>query len=150
MAKEQEASILLVSEQYRNPDNSGWHSDNRGEAAIDVLPRVNTQVSSTERGNEYIRYVPNGTAVYSCYYSPNASLEMFQAELDDLEGSIKQWPGPIIVAGDFNAKSRSWSEGPEDRRGQLLDETMVSLDLIVTNQPGMATLERRASSLVLT
>ena len=26
-AEEQEASILLVSEQYRNPDNGGWHSD---------------------------------------------------------------------------------------------------------------------------
>ena len=47
-AEEQEASILLVSEQYRNPDNSGWHSDNRGDAAIHVLPRVNTQVNSTE------------------------------------------------------------------------------------------------------
>ena len=39
-AKEQEASILLVSEQYRNPNNSGWHSDNRGDAAIHVLPRM--------------------------------------------------------------------------------------------------------------
>ena len=47
------------------------------------------------------------TAVYSCYYSPNASLEIFQADLDDLEGSIRQWPGPIIVAGDFKVKSRS-------------------------------------------
>ena len=117
--------------------------------AIHVLPRVNTQVSSTTRGNGYIRYVLDGTAVYCCYYSPNASVEIFQADLDDLEGSIRQWPGPIIVAGDFNAKSRSWSGGPEDRRGQLLDEMMVSLDLIVINQPGMATFERRASSSVL-
>ena len=69
-AKEQGASILLLSEQYRN-------SDNRGDAAIHVLPRVNPQVSSTERGNGYIRCVLDGTAVYSCYYSPNASLEIF-------------------------------------------------------------------------
>ena len=106
-AKEQEASIILVSVQYSNPNNSGWHSDNRGDAAIHVLPRANTQVSSTERGNGYIRCVLNGTTVYSCYYSPNASLEIFQADLDDLEGSIRQWPGPIIVVEDFNAKSRS-------------------------------------------
>ena len=91
----------------------------------------------------------DGTAVYSCYYSPNASLDIFQADLDGLERSIRQWPGPIIVAGDFNAKSRSWSRGPEDRRGQLLDEMMVSLDLIVINQPGMATFQRRASSSIL-
>ena len=148
-AKEQEASILLVSEQYRNPDNSGWHSDNRGDAAIHVLRKVNTKVSSKERGNGYIRCLLDGTAVYSCYYPPNATLEIFQADLDDLEGRIRQWPGPIIVAGDFNAKSRSWSGGPEDRRGQILDETMDPLDLIVINQPGMATFEKRASSLVL-
>ena len=47
-AKEQEASILFVSEQYRNPDNSGWHSDNMGDAVIHVLPRADTQVSLTE------------------------------------------------------------------------------------------------------
>ena len=146
-AKEQEASILLGSKQYKNPDNSGWHSDNRGDAVIHVLPRANTQVSSTERGNGYIRCVLDCTVVYSCYYPPNASLEIFQADLDDLEGSIR--PGPIIVAGDFNAKSRSRSGGPEDRRGQLLDEMMVSLDLIMINHPGMATFERKASSSVL-
>ena len=70
-------------------------------------------------------------------------------DLDDLEGSIRQWPGLIIVAGDFNAKSRSWSGGLEDRTGQFLDKMMVSLDLIVINQPGMATFKRRASSSVL-
>ena len=91
----------------------------------------------------------DGTAVYSCYYSPEASLEIFQADFDDLEGSIRQWSRPIIVVGDLNAKSRSWSGGLEDRRGQLLDEMMVSLDLTVINQPGMATFERRASSSVL-
>ena len=76
-AKEQEASILLISKQYKNPDNSGWHSDKRGDAAIHVLPRANMQESSTERGNGYVRCVLDGTAVYSCYYSPNASLDIF-------------------------------------------------------------------------
>ena len=50
---------------------------------------------------------------------------------------------------DFNATSRSWSGGPDDRIGQLLDEMMVLLDLIVINQPGMATFQRRALSSVL-
>ena len=87
--------------------------------------------------------------IAATYYSPNSSLEIFQTDLDDLEGSIRQWPGPIIVAGDFNAKSSSWNGSPEDRRGQLLDDMMVSFNLIVINQPGMATFERRASSSVL-
>ena len=111
----------------------------------------NTETRTTAAGTRTTGAMRLSTycLVYSCYYSPNASLGIFQADLDDLEGSIRQWPGPIIVAGDFNAKSRSWSGGPEDRRRQLLDEMMVSLDLIVINQPGMATFERRASPSVL-
>ena len=106
-AKEHEAGILLVSEPYTNPENTDWYSDNCGDAAMHILPRANMQVNSTEKENGYIRGMLDGTAVYSCYYSPNASLETFQADFDDLEGSIRQWPGPIIVAGDLKAKSKS-------------------------------------------
>ena len=74
-AKEYEAGILLISEQYRNPDHIAWHLDNCGNTTIHVLPGTNTQVNSTEKGNGYIRCVLDGTAVYTCYYSPNASLE---------------------------------------------------------------------------
>ena len=56
MGKEGEAGLLLISGQYENPDNIGWHSDNRGDAAIHVLPGTNTQVNS-ENGNGYIRCV---------------------------------------------------------------------------------------------
>ena len=93
-----------------------------------------------------MRCVLDVNVVYSCYYTPNVSLETFQAYLDDLEESVRQWAGPVILARHFNAKSRSWSGGPEDRRGHLLDKMMDSLDLIVINQPGMATFKRRVSS----
>ena len=33
----------------------------------------------------------------------NVSLKTFQADLYVLDESIRQWPGPIIVAADFNA-----------------------------------------------
>ena len=92
--KEHEAGILLISEQYRNPDNIGWHLDNRSNAAIHILPWANMQVNSIEEGNGYIRCMLDSTSVYSCYYSLNVSLETFQADLDDLEGSIRQWLDP--------------------------------------------------------
>ena len=130
------------------PKNPYGSSVNRGDAAIHVLPGANAQVNSTENRNGYIRCVLDDTAVYSCYYSPNAPLQKFQAYLDDLEGSVRQWPGSII-AGDFNAKSRSWSGSPKDKGEQLLDKIIASLNLIVINQPGMATFERRPSSSVL-
>ena len=86
-ANEHEAGILLIYEQYRNTDNTGWHSDNRGDAAIHLLPRANIQVNSTDKGNGYIQCVLDGTAVYSCYYSLNVSLETFQADINDLKES---------------------------------------------------------------
>ena len=61
-AKEHKAGILLISEQYRNPDNIGWYSDKCGDAFIHILPRDNMQVNSTEKGNGYIRSELDGTA----------------------------------------------------------------------------------------
>lgn len=149
VASERKADVLIISEQNRNADNSDWLTDKRNDAAILVTPRVQEQKKMIAKGNGYVRCVLGSIAVYSCYYSPNSSLEAFQADLEELEDSVRQWSGPVVVAGDFNAKSKSWSSGPQDKRGQILDELMISLDLIVINHPGIATFERRASSSVL-
>ena len=54
MTEEHEAGILLISEQSKNPNNIGWHSDNRGNAFIHILPWANIQVNTTEKGSGYI------------------------------------------------------------------------------------------------
>lgn len=60
-------------------------------------------------------------------------MESFSTDVE-LEMSTRQWNEPIIIAGGFNSKSRTLIGGPENQRGQLLDEAMGTHQLIVTNE----------------
>lgn len=118
-AIERNVDMLLISEQNKRSENRGWLTDRRNDAAILILPRARETAKMIERGNGYIRCVIGDTAVYSCYYSPNRLIEAFKTDLEELEDSVRQWTGPVVIAGDFNAKSKSWSNGPEDKRRKV-------------------------------
>ena len=79
----------------------------------------------------------------------NANQENWTIDLAGLEDVIRSLQGPILVTSNFDSKSPSWSEGPEDARGHYLDELIAALDLVVMNQIGVATFERRRYESVL-
>ena len=60
-----------------------------------------------------------------------------------------RWKGPIIVAGDFNSKARASTAGPQDSRGNFLEELMAEYNLTAVNQPGLYIYEKEASRSVL-
>lgn len=70
-----------------------------------------------------------GVAIYSCYTSPNASLDDFQEWLDVLAASVRGAGGQVIVGGDFNAKLLSWGDRREDARGRMVLETPWALGI---------------------
>ena len=70
-------------------------------------------------------------------------------DLAALEEHIRKWKGPLILAGDFNAKARAWTEGPWDPRGDLVEELMGAYNLVVANKPGVHTYEKEIARLVL-
>ena len=106
-ASERNVQVLLISEQNRNPEKASWFRDRRGDAAISVLQTCTEQINGTEQGNGYVCVVSGNTAYYSCYYSPNKDLEDYELDLRELESSIRQRRGDILLGGDFNSKSRS-------------------------------------------
>lgn len=70
--------------------------------------------------------------VYSCYCSPNCSMDEFLAFLDGLDVDIWRWSFMyLVVAGDFNQKSR-WG-ARDDRRRAVLLEFMAGHGLWVGN-----------------
>jgi len=63
--------------------------------------------------------------IYSCYFSPNIVDAEFANWLDRLGTVLTPYLGsPVILLGDFNARSRAWDLGtPNDRGGILIDWT---------------------------
>lgn len=72
--------------------------------------------------------------LYSCYFSPGESLDAFKLNLDCLEDNCKTAGKSFIIAGDFNSKSHAWGENRSDKRGALVSEMIVRLNLVILNE----------------
>ena len=72
--------------------------------------------------------------VYSCYFSPNDPLEVFETQILLLEESFSEAAGQTLIRGDFNSKSLEWRKARLDRRRILVGEMAARNNLIVLNQ----------------
>ncbi|KAL5234326.1 hypothetical protein ACI65C_001736 [Semiaphis heraclei] len=144
-ANEKAVDIILVSEQYRNKEEEeGWYPDAGGRAAIAVLGRHQIDVIGPCLSG--LRWIEtNGLRLFSCYCSPNVPFTEFETFLRRLEISIREAKGPVIVGGDFNAKSQDWGSCKEDNRGKALADLIASLGLTSCNQGNEPTFVRGAS-----
>ena len=132
-AREREVDILFISEQYKKAESATWYQDKSRRAAI-WLCKPDLRVSdsySSDKGYVWIEY--KGTRMYSCYYSPNDTIQKFQEELETLERSIQSAKGPVLITGDFNGKSPEWGETRLDKRGNAICEFVARNDLTVMN-----------------
>ena len=60
--------------------------------------------------------------VYSCYFSPNDSFEVFEIQILLLEESLSEAVGRTLIGGDINRKSPEWGETRLDKRGILVNQ----------------------------
>ena len=90
-----------------------------------------------------------GVRVYSCYFSPNDPLEIFETQILLLEESLREDSGRSLIAGDFDSKSPEWGEARLDRRGILVGEMAARNDLIVLNQGRDFTFRRGAGGSII-
>ncbi|XP_018578181.1 uncharacterized protein LOC108916417 [Anoplophora glabripennis] len=78
--------------------------------------------------------------IFSCYFSPNRSLEEFENFLSNLEHTFREIE--VIIEGDFNGKSPLWGGEREDRRGIRLAEWLFQMNLRILNEGKAPTFER--------
>lgn len=71
--------------------------------------------------------IPVKATVCSIYIPPNE--EITRSDIEDL---LEQLPGPVILAGDLNAKNELWSND-DDARGRTLASTFEETNLVVLN-----------------
>jgi ribonuclease HI len=71
---------------------------------------------------------PKEMTICSIYISPREN-----PSRRDYEHLISQLPAPFLLAGDFNARSRIWSEENSCTKGKVIENLLSNLDLSVMN-----------------
>jgi len=99
--------LAVVAEPYHVPVRPFWVGDVDGSVAIvgragaGALP-----LTLLGRGGGVVAAKWGEIVVVGVYYSPNRDLTQFRAYLDRVAAVIRRHlPGPVLVAGDLNAKS---------------------------------------------
>ena len=126
-----------------------WFKDKRDDAAIYVYKDEYYRVREVIFGNGYVGIALGQLAIFSCYFSLNVADVLVELDLVTLKEHIRKWKGPLILAGDFNAKARAWTGRPRDPKGDLLEEMMATYNLVVANQPGVHTYKKGSARSVL-
>ncbi|XP_046976534.1 uncharacterized protein LOC124542649 [Vanessa cardui] len=95
-------------------------------------------------GKGCVLAVVGGVAIIGVYASPNRTLAEFERLLVEIGALVGQAsPTPVLVAGDFNAKSTAWGSPATDVRGEALEEWAVSLGLTPMNSGSESTCVRQ-------
>lgn len=152
MAADCNAEILVISEQARSPQDSPTRfSSSDDNSAIVLTKSANYVVEQSGAASGHCWIQTGQFRVYSCYLSPNQTLTAFREQLSKLELSLSRVPPGIdvIVAGDFNSKSLVWGSSTDDVRGQVLANTMITLNLTPINVGNYPTFQRGNSESVI-
>ncbi|XP_011859963.1 PREDICTED: uncharacterized protein LOC105557357 [Vollenhovia emeryi] len=106
---ENRIGVCCFAEPWRIPaDNAHWISSSDSTAAILWSPEfVGPGCVVFHRSNNIIGVSFGDVRVISVYISPNISIGRFLEAIDRLSDAVASAGGPVIICGDFNAKSGS-------------------------------------------
>ncbi|XP_043271190.1 uncharacterized protein [Venturia canescens] len=133
IADEHDADILILCEPYSRRTTQTYITNATETTAIWVRGAPQSRVSDRGVGDDFV-WARVGTVTYvSVYLTPNCAAAEFERKVALLEDSIRNLPGDVIVAGDFNARAIEWGITETNRHGRLLLEMAARLDLAVVN-----------------
>ena len=128
-------------EKYKWSENSAWYQDASRRTRILVCSPDLSIEDGLEYNAGFVYVEVAGVRLYSCYFSLNDPLEVFETQILDLEESLSEAVGRTLIGGDFNSKLPEWGEARLDRRGILVGEMVARNDLYWWNDQ-LATLCR--------
>lgn len=140
VAAEENIDFVLASE-FNRVEGSNWYTDTLGKAAI-------VNVSKTRLDKEGLREAGfrwvevHGLKLYTCYWSPNSTIQEYKDFLSKLERSIKSEASEVILTGDFNAKHVDWGCPSSDKRGEILMDMVNSAGLVICNKGEKSTFHK--------
>ncbi|BES95038.1 Hypothetical protein NTJ_07847 [Nesidiocoris tenuis] len=111
MVHEKKIDMLILSEQYKDKEESNWYVDNLGTAALWIpLPSTLT-VEDHGKGDGLVWVRIGGITYASCYLTPNEPIAQFELKLEALEDIMRGIEQDVLLAGDVNAKAAEWGMG---------------------------------------
>lgn len=156
-AAEKRIEVAIVSEPARKGGRTigRWYTSQDQKAGI-IIINQRLKAKKILTGRTYVLVEIEDWLVLSCYLSPNEKWSDFTRQVEEIEDNVlrtsKTKPPnsttATIVAGDFNARAKLWSE-KTDRRGDRIEELTVSTDMVCVNSFGTPTFERRGQSSVI-
>ena len=151
-AREHKTDILSIQEPNlrRIAACRNAYCDGKLDSAIIVCNPEEIVLKKVGRGDGYVFLELREYVIFSCYFSPNKNATEFSTFLDNINGEVSANAGkPVIICGDFNAKSHLWGSGIQDKRGELLEEMMAACDLMTANVGSAPTFIRRNSTSII-
>lgn len=150
--QEEAIDVAILSDPYRIRDNGcdSLADTASGRAAI-LVPGKQVTVCNVIRDAEFVSARVGGYQFYSCYATPNpATRDMFGSLLLRLENSVRtvMHDTPVVVAGDFNARSAAWGDRVTTSRGEELCDLFGCLQLTVLNEGSTPTFTRGGGSMI--
>ncbi|XP_026331368.1 uncharacterized protein LOC113238749, partial [Hyposmocoma kahamanoa] len=138
-------AVAAVAEPYFVPPQRNWAGDREETVAIVASTAGHSPpLVVKERGSGFVAARWGEVILIGVYFSPNRTLAQFQAFLETLERAVRRAaPTPVLVLGDFNAKSAAWGSPVTNTRGPELENWAAVLGLAILNRGHANTCVRR-------
>ncbi|BES90458.1 Reverse transcriptase (RNA-dependent DNA polymerase) [Nesidiocoris tenuis] len=142
MVHEKKIDMLILSEHYKDKEESNWYVDNLGTAALWIPQPSTLTVEDHGKGDGFVWVRIGGATYVSCYLTPNEPIAQFELKLEALEDMMRGTEQDVLLAGDVNAKAAEWGMGETNPRGARIMDMAARLGLVVINQGNVPTFRR--------
>jgi len=141
---ERGCGLGIVTEPYEVPKNHPlWMAFSCGKAVITWRAATHfPPCTLIEAGEGYVAAQWGRIAALSVYLTPALDVARFTRRLDRMGECVRRLlllPSPVLVASDFNAKSRLWGSPQSDTKGNVLVEWAAELGLSILNSGSRST-----------
>ncbi|XP_076549205.1 uncharacterized protein LOC143306714 [Osmia lignaria lignaria] len=138
-AHDYRADIVVISEPHRpRPE---WHTDPSGTLSMWCVQRTPPtaelgMIRKIHTSDGCIGLETRDFVIFGCYFSPSLTMATYEGQLDGLAAGVASSTKPVIISGDFNARSVQWGSDRTDARGYRLLRVCEQSGLIPVNSKG--------------
>lgn len=135
---ELEVGLAIVAEPYQVPQGDRhWLAATDDSVACHwryAGGDVSAPFSLAEAGVGYVAVKWDDCLVVGAYLPPRLNVREFEERLDSIAECIRRYlPAPVILAGDFNAKSALWGSAITNAKGNTMEEWANAVGLCCLN-----------------